>query len=116
MKHFYLVFLLLFGTSAFRPTTAVAQCPVTAACTPGRASNAQAVVFGMGIFRVRLGSIDTTTAGNPDGYQSYSCTQRTSLAPGLGYPITIDTNANTDENVRVWLDYNNDGSFDPVGE
>lgn len=116
MKHFYLVFLLLFGTSAFRPTTAVAQCPVTAACTPGRASNAQAVVFGMGIFRVRLGSIDTTTAGNPDGYQHYSCTQRTSLAPGLGYPITIDTNANTDENVRVWLDYNNDGSFDPVGE
>ncbi|GAB3879832.1 hypothetical protein GCM10028824_43980 [Hymenobacter segetis] len=117
MKQFYLSFFFSLLTAfTFRPATVVAQCPVAATCTPGRASNPQAAAFGMGIFRVRLGSIDTTTAGTADGYQNYGCTQRTSLAPGLNYPISITTNANTNENVRVWLDYNNDGAFDPVGE
>ncbi|MDB5271449.1 MAG: hypothetical protein JWP58_4489, partial [Hymenobacter sp.] len=117
MKHFYFPFLcFLFIVFALFPATAGAQCPVAATCTPGRASSPQAAAFGMGIFRVRFGSIDTTTAGTADGYQNYSCTQRTPLAPGLNYPISITTNANTDENVRVWLDYNNDGAFDPVGE
>lgn len=116
MKQFYLSFFFFFTVFALRPALVVAQCPVAATCTPGRASNPQATAFGMGIFRVQLGSIDTTTAGNTDGYQNYSCTQRTQLAPGLNYPIRITTNGNTDENVRVWLDYNNDGSFDPVSE
>lgn len=117
MKQFYFSFyLFLFTAFALHPALVMAQCPVAAACTPGRASNPQAAAFGMGIFRVRLGSIDTTTAGNTDGYQNYSCTQRTQLAPGLSYPITITTNANVDENVRVWVDYNNDGVFDPVTE
>jgi PKD repeat protein len=70
----------------------------------------------MGILNVTIGSIDTTTAGVTDGYQDYSCTQKTVLSPGLTYPVSIRTNANGDENVRIWIDYNNDGQFDTATE
>ena len=49
--------------------TAQAQCPLTASCTPGRASSPQAATYGMGIFNVTVGSINNTTAGQADGYQ-----------------------------------------------
>ena len=70
----------------------------------------------MGIFNVTIGSINNTTAGQADGYQDYSCTIGTALSPGLTYPVSIRTNANADENVRVWIDYNNDGQFSPTTE
>ena len=105
--------LLLLLLSLFTVSTATtqAQCPITAACTPGRASNPQAVAFGMGIFNVTIGSINNTTAGQAEGYQDYSCTIGTALSPGLTYPVSIRTNANANESVRVWIDYNNDGQF-----
>ena len=70
----------------------------------------------MGIFNVTLGSINHTTGGNTQGYQNYGCTQQTPLARGLTYPVSIRTNANVDENVRVWIDYNNDGQFNATTE
>lgn len=70
----------------------------------------------MGIYNVTLGSINNTTAGTTDGYQNYSCTLGTTLNTGQAYPISITTNANVDENVRVWLDWNNNGAFDPSTE
>ncbi|WP_161787140.1 GEVED domain-containing protein [Hymenobacter sp. IS2118] len=102
--------LLLFG-----PAAAVAQttCPVAPTCTPGRASSPQAAAFGMGILNVTLGTtlINNTTAGQSEGYQDYSCTLNAALLLGQSYPISIRTNAGTPENVRVWIDYNNDGAF-----
>ena len=92
-----------------------AQCPVPA-CVPGPASSPQAALAGMGIFNVTLGSLNNTTPGTADGYRDYSCTLGTALSPGLAYPVSIRTNANTNENVRAWIDYNNDGVFDPVTE
>ena len=65
----------------------------------------------MGIFNVTTGSINNTTAGQAEGYQDYSCTIWTTLSPGLTYPVSIRTNANANESVRVWIDYNNDGQF-----
>ena len=104
--------LLAWGTSA----AALAQtttCPVAAACTPGSASSAQAPAFGMGIFNVTVGNslINKTSPGQADGYQDYSCTQNAALVVGQSYAISVSTNANTPENVRVWIDYNNDGAF-----
>jgi PKD repeat protein len=42
--------------------------------------------------------------------------QGTTLDAGLVYPISVQTNTSSNENVRVWLDWNNDGAFDPVAE
>ncbi|WBO86593.1 GEVED domain-containing protein [Hymenobacter yonginensis] len=97
-------------------STAWAQCPAAAsACTPG-AAPASNVPFGMGIFNVTLGTINSTTGGIQDGFQDYSCTVGTTLTAGQSYPISIRTNANANENVRVWLDLNNDGTLNPTTE
>lgn len=117
MKHLYSA-SFLFLTALFGMSTqlARAQCPSVAACTPGRASNSQAAAFGMGIFNVTVGSINHTTAGNTDGYQDYSCAQVSTLSAGQSHPVRITTNANANETVRVWIDYNNDGQFAATSE
>jgi len=71
------------------------------------------MVFDMGILNVTVGNslINKTTVGQADGYQDYSCSQNAALVVNQSYAISIRTNANTPENVRVWIDYNNDGAF-----
>lgn len=110
--------LLLLLLAFFTVSTAItqAQCPITASCTPGRASNPQAAAFGMGIFNVTIGSINNTSAGQADGYQDYSCTQSTPLTVGQTYPVSITTNASVNETVRVWIDFDNNGQFHPTNE
>ncbi|GAA4369507.1 hypothetical protein GCM10023185_43190 [Hymenobacter saemangeumensis] len=91
-----------------------AQCPIPATCTPGAATNPQAPLFGMGIINVTLGTINNTTPGQADGYRDYGCASPsigTSLLVGQSYPLSVRTGPNTAENVRVWIDYNNDGEF-----
>jgi PKD repeat protein len=98
------------------PFSAQAQCPTAANCTPGPASNPNAGSIGMGIVNVTLGSINNNTAGALDGYKDYSCTLNAGLSVGTDYTLSIRTNPNADENVRVWLDLNNDGAFNVTTE
>ncbi|MBF9144203.1 GEVED domain-containing protein [Hymenobacter properus] len=86
-----------------------AQCPPPA-CTPGNAPAAN-LAFGMGIFRVQLASLDTTTNGAADGYRDYSCGHGTVLQRGSTYTLAVRTNPNADENVRAWVDFDNNGQF-----
>ena len=88
-------------------------CSVAAACTPGRASSAQASAFDMGILNVTVGNnlINRNSVGQSEGYQDLSCTTNAALVVGQSYAISVRTNASTPENVRVWIDYNNDGAF-----
>ncbi|WP_400190360.1 GEVED domain-containing protein [Hymenobacter sp. B81] len=95
---------------------AQAQCPATAAtCTPGGAPAAN-YPFNMGIMNVTLSTLSNPTGGVRDGYQDYSCSLGTTLTIGQDYPLTVTTNTGADENVRVWLDLNNDGQFNPSTE
>ena len=105
-----LVAALVLGSSQ---ATLAQNCPIAATCTPGPASNAQAAAFNMGIFNVTVGNnlINNTSAGQADGYKDYSCTTNAALVVGQTYAISVRTNANAAENVRVWIDYNNDGAF-----
>ncbi|KAA9340326.1 PKD domain-containing protein [Adhaeribacter soli] len=93
-----------------------AQCPVSA-CVPGNAP-AGNLIFGMGILNVNVnnGAINKTSPGATDGYQDYACTTGTSLTAAVAHPISIRTNPNVNENVRVWIDYNNDGIFHVTDE
>lgn len=70
----------------------------------------------MGIFNVTLGTLNNTTIGVQDGFKDYSCTLGTTLTVGQNYTLTVRTNANVEENVRVWLDLNNDGTLNPTTE
>jgi PKD repeat protein len=91
-----------------------AQCLPAAGCQPGNAPAAN-FGFGMGIYRVQLAGLDTATSGAADGYQDYGCRARAAqLQRGGSYTLAVQTNANVDETVRAWLDYNNDGQFTAV--
>ena len=67
----------------------------------------------MAILNVTVG---TTVLANRTvytaGYHDYSCTvNAVPLVVGQSYPISIRTTTTAVQNVRVWIDYNNDGSF-----
>ena len=103
--------LLVLALSLFPLLARAQSCPPAASnCTPGNAPAATSA-YGMGIFNVTLGSINNTTAGAVDGYKDYSCSLTATLAVGTDVPISIQTNNNADETVRVWADVNNDGVF-----
>lgn len=88
---------------------AKSQCPLSA-CLPGSAP-ASNQSFGMGIFRVQLASLDTTTNGTADGYRDYSCGHGALLQRSSSYTLAVRTNPNVDENVRAWIDFDNNGLF-----
>ncbi|GAB3577927.1 GEVED domain-containing protein [Hymenobacter daeguensis] len=92
---------------------ALAQCPINAVCTPGTASSGQASSFGMAILNVTLGTtVLANRSGYTAGYHDYSCSvAAVPLVVGQSYPISIRTTAVATQNVRVWIDYNNDGAF-----
>ena len=68
----------------------------------------------MGIYRVRLAALDTTTNGGSDGYRDYSCQRRVNLLQGSTYTLRVQTGALGPENAVAWIDYNNDGAFAPA--
>lgn len=70
----------------------------------------------MGIHQVIFNTINNTTGGGEQGYQDYTATQSTSLEKGTTYPITVITGNEYSENVRVWIDFNNDGDFNMSNE
>jgi PKD repeat protein len=108
-------FLFLFFCLHF----AKAQCPIASNCTPGTAPSS-AFPFGMGIYDVVIGTgtsgFNNTTPGAPDGYKDYSCTKKATVLEGAPTSIAVYTNQNVNENVRVWLDLNNNGIFDAASE
>jgi len=103
------VSLLLGGA----PGARAQPCPIAPLCTPGRASNSQAGGYNMGIFNVTVGGslINRTSVGQSEGYQDLGCTLNATLVVGQAYAISVRTNPNGAENVRVYVDYNNDGNF-----
>ncbi len=90
-------------------------CLPAASCTPGNAPAASANL-GLGIFRVQVANLDTTTNGANEGYQDYSCRRAIRLARGTTYTLRITTGTALDEQVNAWADFNQDGVFDPVTE
>lgn len=91
------------------------QCLPASVCRPGNAP-VSASAYKMGILRVRLAGLDTTTAAGQEGYQDYSCRRMIRLDRGTTYELRVATGLGADENLRAWIDYNQDGTFDPVTE
>ena len=81
--------------------------PVATSCTPTTGANC----CGMGITNVQLNSINNTTLDGSEGYKDFTCTTSTLLNVGAAYSISITTGSNYSENVRAWIDYNNNGIY-----
>ncbi|KAA9340907.1 GEVED domain-containing protein [Adhaeribacter soli] len=111
--------LLLLVLAFLCTGTSLAQCPVASACIPGNLP-AGNIIFGMGILNVNInnGAINNNSPANTTvaSYYDYSCSIGASLSVGVGYPISIRTNNNVNENVRVWLDLDNNGTINPTTE
>ena len=73
------------------------------------------------IMQLELNTIDNSSNCSTGGYADYS-SQSTSLAKGSTYQVTVTPGINgspgayTDDEIAVWIDYNNDFDFDDAGE
>lgn len=93
----------------------MAQCPTPVFCTPGTATNPNANSLKTGIDNVILNNIPFDFFGALQGYQDRSCLDTIRVFSGTNISVRILTGtatASAQENVRAWLDVNNDGVFD----
>lgn len=86
--------------------------PISASCVP-QTTNGSA---SQGIYEFELGTIDNTSLGSQTGYQNFSCVAATELIEGTLMPLSIRTGAADLDRIRIWIDMNNDGNFDPNSE
>ena len=81
--------------------------PVAASCTP--------VTTGycclMGITQVEFNTINNTSTNGSAGYENFTCTANTNVIAGQTCLLKVTTGPTYLENVRAWIDYNNDGVF-----
>jgi Zn-dependent metalloprotease len=88
--------------------------PVAASCTPATTN----YCCGHGITNVMFNTINWNSNDAVDNYSDFTCADSTLLVAGSTYPISISTLTSNaaDEGVKVWIDYNNDGSFNNATE
>lgn len=115
MKHLPTWISILFFAAIFHQNSK-AQCPISNSCTPGNASNSQAALFGGGIYEVTLGTFNHASAGAVEGYVDNCNLGTTDITLGSPLALTIRTGTLISENVRVYIDLNNDLSFNPATE
>lgn len=116
MKYTYLLLLALsFGfTCSFQSK---AQCPIVNTCTPGNATNPSAGIFGGGIYQVKIGDTFVNNSGGAtDGYKDYCSLGAINVSLASPFAIYVKTGNNIAENLKVFIDVNNDQTFSVPGE
>lgn len=68
-----------------------------------------------GITRVELNTIDNSSSNGAEGYRDFTCTHSTVLNATGNYLLSI-TSSLLNENVRAWIDWNNDLDFSGFNE
>jgi Zn-dependent metalloprotease len=84
-----------------------------ATCTPVLAATPQA---NMGIKRMTFNTINRESGDALEGNKDYTCNNQTTLIAGNIYEMNLETGPTPMQRGRVWIDYNNDGTFDPATE
>ncbi len=84
--------------------------PTPPSCTPLTTSP----LTQRGIFQFDFNTISNPSDGSTDNYQDYTCTYSSNVQEGVLYPLSVQTGE--DENVRVWIDVDNDGVFNNTNE
>jgi len=86
--------------------------PRAMACQP--ATQAYCCTFGLS--RVQLASIDHAPGTGAMGYVDASCNYRTVLTLDQPSVLRLSTGSASTQDIRVYLDLNDDGVFDPAAE
>jgi PKD repeat protein len=82
--------------------------PISNSCTPISYMNGSTY----GILNVNLNTINKSSGySNPEGYQDFSCNNQTTLTLGTTYTLNVTTSPSYYENVSVWIDFDNNGTF-----
>lgn len=68
--------------------------------------------FGIGIFRFSLSQVDNITSNNDGNYQVYTCDKWTTLKTNTQYSVTIKTGNTNNEGAALYIDYNDNGTFE----
>jgi uncharacterized protein YjdB len=90
------------------PLVSAASCSTTGSGTHG----------GLGVTRFTLETIDVTSGtsgGEAANYVNRTCNHSATLNTGTTYPFTVNTSLNAHK-VRVYIDFNNNGTFDLPAE
>jgi len=86
--------------------------PVTPQCIPSVASPSS----GVGAHKVTFNTILNSTGAINTGYVDYSCNQFTNVLSGSKHTLSVITGSTWNENLRAWIDFNNDSSFNDLDE
>ncbi len=86
--------------------------PITASCLP----NTNSYCCSIGIQNVSIANINNSSSFGNEGYKDYSCSDTTTLIAGQSYLLNIASGPTYFENVRAWIDFNNDGDFNQTNE
>jgi hypothetical protein len=82
--------------------------PIPAVCYPYTTGGG----LGIGIYFVGLNLI-SKASGLSAILEDYTCTDSTWLNIGVSYNFEVHTGPTYEETVTAWIDFSNDGSFDP---
>lgn len=93
---------------------AAVSCAFTATNGLGNAFGIETFSFGTAgsIFN----SNSSSSAGDGNNYKDNSCAQQATLNAGTTYPVSVKTWFTNPQDVRVYIDFNNDGDFVDAGE
>jgi len=98
------------GSSTWTFTTASSPCVVY--CTP----TASSPVDGTGITNVSFSSVNNPST-DTGVYNNYTATQIGNVAQGSTMPVSVTISVGkTNYNIKIWVDWNNDGDFTDSGE
>ena len=90
----------------------VTSAPVAATCNPTFTGHNNCC--GIGPVNVTLNTINLTTgtptAGDPL-QEDFTCSEFTVLEPSMSYPISVTVGSSNPEYVRVYIDWDNNGTF-----
>ena len=117
----YTVTQIVTGTSCSNPDTMELVNYITVSASGGPSPSlcspiTTAYCCGRGISNVVFGLINNASGDGSDSYQDYSCTESTTEVQGDNVPIAVSTGLGSAEDVRVWIDFNNDGIFNNTNE
>jgi PKD repeat protein len=85
--------------------------PISASCIPMTQDGS----LGFGITNVTFNSINKNSGNASEGYSDFTCDQTTVYA-GQTYSFSATHSAPTFHNCKAWIDWNNDGVFNPTTE
>lgn len=104
----------LLSSAALTPLSGSAPSS-SVTCSPNTTDLANS--YGMGVFGLTIGATSYSSSGAvaEGGFKTAWC-NNFSLNTSTNYSITVTTGALNNEDVRVYIDYNNDGDFVDAGE